>query len=134
MEDRPEIQKRIYLNLKIEGEEAVLKKDLMKQISKNGILNDDPRLKDIIYQLELIEDYKFTKEEFFKIMESNYDIIFKSMSEQFVIPEFEKVKGQIKDLYNLCNKNKSGKVADYIPELATADPNHFGVSICSVDG
>ena len=105
MEDRPEIQKRIYLNLKIEGEEAVLKKDLMKQISKNGILNDDPRLKDIIHQLELIEDYKFTKEEFFKIMESNYDIIFKSMSEQFVIPEFEKVKGQIKDLYNLCNKN-----------------------------
>jgi glutaminase len=107
----------------------------MKQISKNGILNDDPRLKDILSQLEDIDDdYKLTKAEFFKIMESNYDIIFKSMSETFVIPEFEKIKGQIKDLYNSCKKNKSGKVADYIPELATADPNHFGVSICSVDG
>ena len=30
--------------------------------------------------------------------------------------------------------NNSGKVADYIPELAKKNPNDFGVSICSIDG
>ena len=56
------------------------------------------------------------------------------MSENFVIPEFEKTQNKIKELFNSCKKNKSGKVADYIPELAKADPNHWGVSICSIDG
>jgi hypothetical protein len=67
--------------LKIEGEEAVLKKDLMKQISKNGILNDDPRIKDILSRLEWIDDFKLTKDEFFIVMENNYEIIYKSMAE-----------------------------------------------------
>lgn len=61
LRDRPEIQKRIYLNLKIDGEEAVLKKDLTKQIYKNGILKDDPRIKSILSTLEDIDDYKLTK-------------------------------------------------------------------------
>ena len=56
------------------------------------------------------------------------------MSENFVIPQFEKTQGKIKELFNSCKNNKSGKVADYIPELAKADPNHWGVSICSIDG
>ena len=30
--------------------------------------------------------------------------------------------------------NDSGAVANYIPELATADPNHFGISIATIDG
>ena len=63
------------MNLKIEGEEAVLKKDLMKGFSKNGILKDDPRIKSVLSTLEDIEDYKLTKEEFFEILENNYQII-----------------------------------------------------------
>src|SRR6516162_975085 len=30
--------------------------------------------------------------------------------------------------------DNSGAVANYIPELATADPNHFGISIATTDG
>jgi glutaminase len=28
----------------------------------------------------------------------------------------------------------SGKVADYIPELGKADPDHFGISLATIDG
>lgn len=124
----------MYLSLKIEGEEAILKKDLTKQIYKNGILKDDPRIKKMLSKLEDIDDFKLTKEEFYELLEDHHEIIHKSMTENFIIPEFEKTKAKVKELYNQCKKNKDGKVADYIPELAKADPNHWGVSICSIDG
>jgi glutaminase len=31
-------------------------------------------------------------------------------------------------------RDASGALADYIPELAKADPNHFGICIATVDG
>ena len=102
LRERPEIQKRMYLSLKIEDEEAILKKDLTKQIYKNGILKDDPRIKKILSKLEDIDDFKLTKEEFYELLEDHHEIIHQSMTENFIIPEFEKTKAKIKELYNQC--------------------------------
>lgn len=97
-------------------------------------MNDDPRVKGLLEELESYDDNKLTKYEFEQLLDQNYDIIEKSMTEDFIIPEFDKFKNQIKDIYIKCKNNHTGKVADYIPELAKANPNHFGVSICSIDG
>lgn len=40
----------------------------------------------------------------------------------------------LRELHDRLVSNQDGKVADYIPELATADPDQFGISICTVDG
>jgi len=37
-------------------------------------------------------------------------------------------------IYAGCKPNQTGKVADYIPELAAADPDQFGIAIATVDG
>ena len=37
---------------------------------------------------------------------------------KMVIPEFEDFCGQITEIFESCRENKSGKVADYIPQLA----------------
>ena len=37
---------------------------------------------------------------------------------KMVIPEFEDFCGQITEIFESCRQNKSGKVADYIPQLA----------------
>jgi glutaminase len=51
-----------------------------------------------------------------------------------VIPEFAKFKKEVKDIFNNVKSNTNGKVADYIPELANANPEDWGVYICTIDG
>jgi len=46
----------------------------------------------------------------------------------------EKIDKIIRNTYNKVKNNKEGKVADYIPELAKADPNIFGISFVSCNG
>lgn len=40
----------------------------------------------------------------------------------------------LRDLHARLAVNDEGRVADYIPELATADPKSFGITICTADG
>ncbi|HEY2760862.1 MAG TPA: glutaminase, partial [Pirellulales bacterium] len=40
----------------------------------------------------------------------------------------------LRDLHTRLASNNDGKVADYIPELAKADPRWFGISIITADG
>jgi glutaminase len=40
----------------------------------------------------------------------------------------------LREMHGRLAAVEDGRVADYIPELAAADPRHFGISICSVDG
>lgn len=56
------------------------------------------------------------------------------MHQEFIIPEFINFKNEIQEIFDICKCNESGHNADYIPELANANPNHWGVSICTIDG
>lgn len=40
----------------------------------------------------------------------------------------------LRDLHRRLSASHDGQVADYIPELATADPDNFGISICTIEG
>src|SRR5262249_6750316 len=40
----------------------------------------------------------------------------------------------LREMHARLQPNTDGKVADYIPELAKADPNWFGISVVTADG
>jgi glutaminase len=40
----------------------------------------------------------------------------------------------VENVYRHCLAATDGAVADYIPELASADPDHFGLAVATVDG
>ena len=44
------------------------------------------------------------------------------------------IQKYLEHLYEEFCANHEGDVADYIPELATADPNWFGIAMVTVDG
>ena len=75
-----------------------------------------------------------TRTEMEEAIGEHVDIVEKTLSEDFVMPDFQDFKKQVKELFDNSKKINEGKVADYIPELALANPNHFGVSICTIDG
>jgi glutaminase len=43
-------------------------------------------------------------------------------------------KTTLYEVYKKFQSEKSGKNASYIPELAKANPNHFAISIATIDG
>lgn len=67
-------------------------------------------------------------------MKEDFQIISKAFKNQFKIPKFGDFCSVIRDIYEECKEISEGKVASYIPQLASYDPNYWGVSICTVDG
>ena len=65
-------------------------------------------------------------------LKDNIDLIHRALQKGLVIPEFGSFCDEIKEIYNICNKNKNGKNASYIPQLARYNPDNFGVSVCTV--
>lgn len=50
------------------------------------------------------------------------------------LPHRSEVDALVHAAYRRYQSDTAGVVADYIPALATADPNHFAVSVAGVDG
>ncbi|HET7000759.1 MAG TPA: hypothetical protein VFI33_05610, partial [Puia sp.] len=46
----------------------------------------------------------------------------------------EKIEAALSGAYNKYKDLKEGKNADYIKELATVDPNIFGIALITTDG
>jgi len=68
------------------------------------------------------------------IIAPNASLIERVIKRQLVIPDWASFVQILTDLYDETRDVSGGKVADYIPELALAQPEWFGVSFCSVDG
>uniref|UniRef100_A0A8D8Q4E6 glutaminase n=2 Tax=Cacopsylla melanoneura TaxID=428564 RepID=A0A8D8Q4E6_9HEMI len=109
-----------------------------------GLRKSDPRLAEF---MKFLRDHHrknedtgspemlYLDEETFKrAVGPNVSLISKCLFEEFIIPDFKCFTKHIEEFYYLCEPNSSGKVADYIPQLARADPKSWGVSVCTVDG
>ncbi len=53
---------------------------------------------------------------------------------QLIIPQFSEFTSSIRELYHATKANTGGTVATYIPQLGRVSPEHFAVSVCTIDG
>lgn len=81
-----------------------------------------------------MEAMNVDKDTFKTIVKENIVLISRALRHQFVIPDFASLCKHTEDFYWKCKATATGKVADYIPQLAKVDPEYWGVSICTVDG
>lgn len=113
----------------------ITKSDILDNLHAAGIVNDDPRIKKLMLNLnELSKVDKIDFKLFMEISSESIGIIEKSVNKGFIIPDFKAFRDEIIDIYQESKKNKLGKNASYIPQLDRVDPELFGVVFCSIDG
>ena len=81
--------------------------------------------------MKQIKSYKNLVIIFALVLASVMTITSKAQSSTLTKENIEKV---LNDAYNKFKDLKEGKNADYIKELASVDPNIFGIALVTVDG
>ncbi|KAK9723198.1 EF-hand domain [Popillia japonica] len=114
-------------------------------LRNTGLRKNDTRLREMMENLKKaqrrsnaeggsIDTQKLDFTTFKKIISQNIGLISRAFRHQFIIPDFQTFSKDIEEIYWLCKNNNDGKVADYIPQLSRMNPDHWGVSICTIDG
>lgn len=114
-------------------------------LQATGLRKTDPRLANLMSNLRIIhkesgreggsyETQKLDKEKFQRAIAGDVVLISRAFRNHFIIPDFQDFCKHIEEFYWSCKTNTSGKVASYIPQLARANPEWWGVSVCTIDG
>lgn len=128
----------IYNSFNVTSAEGLAEKQFLQRLNKVGILENDIRLKPVLQLLQQIptqsNGQRYIPYHDFRRIVGSANIVRQALVGDLAIPEFEDFCKEITDLYQEVSKNKSGKVASYIPQLAEVDPDLFAISICTTSG
>ena len=109
--------------------------ELTAALSKKGILEADPRLPGMLGDLlQLPPDQAISVNAFEKSMGHDISLLDDIFNSNLIIPDFINFCRGIETIFNDVKQLNEGQVANYIPELASIDPSHFAVSVCTIDG
>ena len=104
------------------------------KVSMSGIKIDDFRLSKTMARLAEFGDAPVTFESFQAAVASELLMVNRAFTNQLVIPEWKDFCSDIETIYNVVEPDHGGHNADYIPILKDADPEKWGVAVCTVDG
>ena len=106
---------------------------VLDAFSKSGILEDDPRYGRLHKALsELKENISWPE---FQTVQGLSPTLFEQvLTGQVAIPHFAEFCKELKEIFDKVAANRAGKLANYIPQLESVDPEKFALSICSING
>lgn len=107
---------------------------IRERIESSGLQADDRRLSLTMARLSERSDQPIDLETFRSLVADEALMLKRAFTRQLVIPEWDEFCSDIHAIYNAVAPDRSGANADYIPILRDADPEPWGVAVCSVDG
>ncbi|KAL9189211.1 hypothetical protein ACHAXT_011701 [Thalassiosira profunda] len=130
-----EASEALFYSLRTEDEDSVSSKFLLGFLERAGLrVADDVRFARLAEKLDGVADVPLTREDFIGATEQGIGLIKKVAENELSVPNFAALKEAIEEVYDKVLPNRSGENAGYIPELRDADPEKFGISVCTVDG
>lgn len=103
-------------------------------IAARGIDVNDWRLGATREKLAAYGDSAIEIDDFVALVSEDLMIISKIVQRQLVIPDWSEFSQDIRLIYDKVGEDRSGANADYIPILRDADPEKWGLALCTVDG
>jgi len=108
---------------------------LQKAFAVAGLkLNNDKRLQEVNDRLMKHTADEIDFEAFQYIVSPAERLVERAINSRLVIRDWASFTNDLLNIFKECEDFDKGKPADYIPELAIADPKTFAVSFCSIDG
>lgn len=128
-------ERRIFESFLTGSEERVRASEIRRVLGKCGLRDDDPRLASMFDQLSRVpSDTTYSEDDFLDLARTGLLIIESAASGRLVIPEFRDFADAAGEVYQAALEHRTGRVADYIPQLGRVDPEQFGAAICTIDG
>uniref|UniRef100_A0A914BYA5 glutaminase n=1 Tax=Acrobeloides nanus TaxID=290746 RepID=A0A914BYA5_9BILA len=138
----------IYELFKIPNKNEASVGKLLSVLKSYGLQDNDPRLRPMMERIKKLEQEKEElsneakdpkhwklKEKDFKVcITESLSLISRTLQNNLIVPSWLQFCDIIKEIFDMCKEVRDGKVASYIPQLGRANPESWGVSICTVDG
>lgn len=126
---------RLFRSLDVRNDGFVLAADLLDVLKRAGLSLQDTRLREMMARLEqyTLRD-GLDLNQFCELIRPNILLIEQALQGTLVIPDFEDFCSSLEQIFIATKENISGRVADYIPQLARVDPELYGAAVCTIDG
>ncbi|HEY5678551.1 MAG TPA: glutaminase A [Pseudomonadales bacterium] len=99
-----------------------------------GIQPDDFRLRRTWQGLDELAERPIDLETFRQLVSPELLMVARVLNKRLIVPEWQDFRQDIQYIYEQVASDRSGANADYIPILRDADPERWGVAVCTVDG
>jgi glutaminase len=107
---------------------------IQRHILGSGIQLDDFRLQTTMERLQALGDTPIDFEAFAALVSDELLMLNRVFRRELVIPDWQEFCTDIETVFKQVAPLVSGNNASYIPILRDADPDKWGVALCSVDG
>ncbi|MFI5698094.1 glutaminase A [Kribbella sp. NPDC051586] len=115
--------------------------ELLRSLGQAGIQPDDPRVRAALADVGRpagidIQPVEIGFRQYAEIARHGDGVVYRALAGELAVPpeEFREYARSIEAMYDNLLANRDGAVADYIPTLRDADPERFGIAICTADG
>jgi glutaminase len=139
-------EERLFTALDIDKDHHVRRRELDEMLRLAGLSIEDSRLRrsrDALLEAELQRapkpvavDIAIPKADFCQAIRHDILLIERALQGNMVVPDFDDFCSEIDKLHAVVRLNRTGKAADYIPQLNLPEPqvDAFGIALCTVDG
>src|SRR6516162_4477650 len=109
--------------------------EVLSRLQRSGLMPDDPRIQEALTGLRSAETNKqLDFAQFTALARHNSSLIQRAVEGNLAVPDFTGLTADFERIYRELLSNRSGAVADYIPQLRRIDPEQLAIAVCTVDG